>query len=216
MYTLAGIFVGTLAVAATAIYLYLRNILTFWKKRDIPTLKNQHALWGDFTKVFAVKQSIGERYRELYNEFGEVHMGGIYMFGKPILLLKDLDLIKQVFVKDFPNFHGRGFYSDSERHPIGAHLFALQGPKWRRMRVKLTPTFTTGKIKMMFETLCECSNQLTSYLDSEVKKNDVMDTKEILARFSTDVIASVAFGIQCNSIHNPEAEFRVMGKKVRH
>jgi cytochrome P450 family 6 len=35
-----------------------------------------------------------------------------------------------------------------------------------------------------------------------------------LARYSTDVIASCAFGIQCNCLKNPDAEFLQWGRKI--
>jgi cytochrome P450 family 6 len=38
--------------------------------------------------------------------------------------------------------------------------------------------------------------------------------KDILARYSTDIISSAAFGIQCNCLKNPDAEFRQWGRKV--
>jgi cytochrome P450 family 6 len=35
-----------------------------------------------------------------------------------------------------------------------------------------------------------------------------------LARYGTDLISSCAFGIQCNCLKNPDAEFRQWGRKI--
>lgn len=81
------------------------------------------------------------------------------------------------------------------------------------MRAKLTPTFTSGKMKMMFETVCSICDEMIAYVH-ENAKSDQTEMKDILARFTTDVIGNVAFGLDMNSMKNPDSMFRKMGRKV--
>jgi cytochrome P450 family 6 len=103
---------------------------------------------------------------------------------------------------------------DEELEPLTGHLFVLPGKRWRNLRVKLSPTFTSGKMKIMFQTLVDCGIELGSILEKCASDEEVIEMKDILARYSTDVIASCAFGIQCNCLRNPDAEFRDWGRKL--
>jgi len=103
---------------------------------------------------------------------------------------------------------------DEELEPLSGHLFLLPGKRWRNLRVKLSPTFTSGKMKMMFQTLLDCGIELGSILEKSASNEEIIEIKDILARYSTDVISSCAFGIQCNCLKNPDAEFRQWGRKI--
>jgi cytochrome P450 family 6 len=72
---------------------------------------------------------------------------------------------------------------------IQAHLFNLDNPKWKTLRVKLTPTFTSGKMKMMFGTVCDVGEKLIKTLgvESSTAVDNVIEIKEFSARFTTDV-----------------------------
>jgi cytochrome P450 family 6 len=103
---------------------------------------------------------------------------------------------------------------DEELEPLTGHLFVLPGKRWKNLRVKLSPTFTSGKMKMMFQTLVDCGIELGSILEKSASDEEVIEIRDILARYSTDVISSCAFGIQCNCLKNPDAEFREWGRKA--
>lgn len=67
----------------------------------------------------------------------------------------DLELVKHITVKDFNNFTDRGVFVNEEKEPITGHLFLIGGEKWRFLRNKLSPVFTSGKIKMMYHTISD-------------------------------------------------------------
>lgn len=41
-----------------------------------------------------------------------------------------------------------------------------------------------------------------------------MEIKEYAARFTTDIISLTAFGIDTDSLNQPDAEFRIFGRKL--
>lgn len=69
-------------------------------------------------------------------------------------------------------------------------------------------------MKMMFQTLVDCGVQLQNFIEEKIAKNEPLDTKELLSCYSTDVIGSCAFGIDCNSFKDPDSKFRKYGKKI--
>ncbi|KAG9434849.1 cytochrome P450 6k1 [Apis mellifera carnica] len=160
------------------------------------------------------KLSLAEFFRDIYEHNKHHRLVGIYMLYKPYLIVNDPNLIRDILTKEFTNFHDRGIFYNEEVDPLSGHLFQLPGKKWRNLRVKLTPTFTSGKIKQFFPILNEAGNILAKYLEEEARKGSTIDVKDIFARYSTDIIMSVAFGISCDSFKEPNNEFRYWGKKI--
>jgi len=206
--------VGFVAVCAlAAVYVYFKVSFNYWKKRNVPYAKPTFP-FGNFGDNILFKASIGQLFENIYKELDGEKYGGTYALTKPGFIFRDPDIIKNVLVKDFSSFHDRGFLIDEEVEPLSGHLFVLPGKKWRKLRGKLSPTFTSGKMKMMFQTLLDCGIELGSILEDSAIDEEIIEIKDILARYSTDVISSCAFGIQCNCLKNPNAEFRQWGRKI--
>lgn len=74
--------------------------------------------------------------------------------------------------------------------------------------------FTSGKIKEMFPLIQECSVQLEKYLEKLVEKGEIIECRDIAAKYTTDTIGDCAFGINMNSLSDKESKFRRMGKSV--
>jgi len=67
----------------------------------------------------------------------------------------------------------------------------------------------------MFGLISECANHLIDYMGEITKtKNEPVEILELMAKYTTDVIGSCAFGIEINSLSNKESEFRRIGRNV--
>ncbi|CAO1392675.1 unnamed protein product [Diamesa serratosioi] len=209
-------FISLLVVILTLILYYVNDKFNYWKKMGVP--HNSPTIPYGSIQGIGTKFHSHEIMRQIYDKF-KIKGGpfcGMFFYTEPVVLATSLDFVKSVLVKDAHNFIDRGGYYNEKDDPLSAHLFALDNPKWKILRAKLTPTFTSGKMKMMFPTVCDVGKEFIETLTDEAGSavNNEMEIKDILGRFTTDVIGSCAFGLDCNSLKDPNAEFRVKSRKV--
>jgi cytochrome P450 len=76
-----------------------------------------------------------------------------YLFGVYDLCSSDLNVLRQVLVKDFNCFTDRQnvLPADPEnKHSLMQNMLSVkEGEGWRRVRNLMTPAFTTGKLKLV-------------------------------------------------------------------
>lgn len=208
---LTDIWLFTIALVL-GVYTIYKHQFQYWKKRNVVHTEPSIP-FGDMKGANYAK-SLGDILKNLYEQFKGQPFFGAWMAFSPTIVLRDPELVKSVFVKDFMSFHDRGPYINEKEDPLAAHLFFIRGTKWRNLRTRLSPTFTSGKMKMMFPILQKCSEELKDLLKEPARKGEIVEMKEIAARFTTDIILLCAFGIETNSLKNPDAEFRQMGRKI--
>lgn len=193
---------------------HLNNTLfKFWSKRGFKQLEPRF-FFGDAKSLLLRHLNIGEYYQMIYSKYKEHKVLGLYISYNPVLLINDPKIIQDILIKDFNLFHDRPAVYDEEYDPLSAHLFNIEGQKWRDLRVKLTPAFSSGKLKLMLPIISDCGKVLVDYLASNIKNGiEVFEFHDLMARFTTNVISSVAFGIDNDCINEPGHIFRRMGSK---
>lgn len=139
---------------------------------------------------------------------------GVFLFGRPSLCIRDLQLIKQLGVKDFDHFIDHITVIEPEADLIAKNLLNMKGDDWRRMRSTLSPAFTGNKMRGMYPFMIECAKNATEYLRDKNKDQLDIELKDFFTKYTNDVIASTSFGIKCDSLRDENNEFYRMGKSV--
>lgn len=208
-------FLAVLVSLFVLIYTYFKWSYKYWSAKGVPTLDIKIP-FGTVVNKSGKRESPGVKYQKVYNKFKELghRHGGIYIFTAPFYFPLDPEIIKCVISKDFNHFIDRGLAINEKTDPISAHLITIRGEEWRNMRSKLTPTFSSGKMKMMFPTLVECSRNLQEAVEKICNQNEVLDAKDVLACYTTDVIGSCAFGLDCQSFKDENSPFRKYGRMI--
>lgn len=206
-----------LLAALVLVFIYIAHRLQehfgYWDNQKIAC---DPAKWllGNLTGLMTTKtfDQIIRDYYEKYKDTGP--FAGFYWFIKPAVFILDKELVKLILIKDFSKFADRGFYCNEEDDPLTGQLFTLDGSKWRQMRNKLSPTFTSGKMKIMFPLVLKLGHDLVETFHKTLATTDEVEVRDLAARFTTDVIGSCAFGFEINSLKNPNVEFRKMSRKA--
>lgn len=201
-----------LAAILAIVYLYVKYLYSYWERRGIPYLKPSFP-FGNFGKTFIQKLPLSEQFAELYRSTTEPFIG-IFMLQSPMLLIRDPNLIRSILITDFQYFTDRRFYLNEKDEPLTAHLGALRGQQWRDRRTKIGPIFTPNKVKMIFSVFLDCGNQLQQHLFKVVNANQSMEISDVIACYTSNVMASAVFGIDIDCFANPNNPFRNAERKL--
>ena len=174
LFVLDALFV--IFVLFSTLYVYCTRNFNFWMKNGIPFVK-PHPFVGSLKDVVLQKVGIGRYITELYNEHKNKPYLGLFAFDRPVLVVFDLEIIKNILVKDSQVFINRNLTVDEGKDPLSyKNIFSLKGQKWRHMRTNLTPTFTSGKMKKMFYLIDKCAKELEEYLDEQAAEGEYNQT----------------------------------------
>lgn len=66
----------------------------------------------------------------------------------------------------------------------------------------------------MFQTILVVGEELKKFVGPHAAKGDILEMKTLLNRFVVDILASVAFGMEVNTIENPNHDFATVGRRL--
>ena len=89
---------------------------------------------------------------------------------------------------------------------VGAHgLFSAEGDEWRRQRKLVMSAFDPAHLKRYFTSMTRVTERLRTRLDRAARDAEAVDLQKLLMQYTVDVTAGLAFGIDMNTLENPDA-----------
>lgn len=163
-------------------YSYLKN-LGIQGPRPLPLFGNALSLIRN--KPWLIKRKWIEKYGRVY---------GIYSGATPLLSVADVEVVQQITTKDFDSFVNHDFdISNKYREKF---LISLKDDHWRRVRALMSPTFTSGKMRRMFELMDNCCIDLVAMFEENRLKSGIINEKDVFNFYTLDTIATCCYGFK--------------------
>ncbi|KAK3697995.1 hypothetical protein QZH41_014378, partial [Actinostola sp. cb2023] len=181
-----------LALLVVVVIVYCVGTYNYWVLSDmnIPGAKPLPYIGNlrDMTRCGGIHLGILE-YMKKYGKVFSLCIGR-----KASIVIADPELLKQILVKDFHNFTNRYLDFTPKKHEKG--IFQSRDGDWRRVRSVLTPTFTSGKLKMMIPLIEKSCETLVDKIQDIADSGQSVDIFSWFSLMTLEVILSTAFGVE--------------------
>lgn len=191
--SLAQVSIALLVLLLISYFFKIRNSYNFFKKRGIKT-PDYEFFFGNQREIERKKYT--EAIREWTQKLGKTY--GYYEGHLPVLVTSDLDLIQQIFVKQFANFSARKKMAINKRENANRlSLFQSSKLRWKRLRNIMNPTFSTSKLRELSPLMIKTADRLVDAL-KQVETEKTFNIITYFKRFTMDTIWNCAFGVDIN------------------
>ncbi|XP_051801041.1 cytochrome P450 3A30-like [Acanthochromis polyacanthus] len=198
----------TLLIAfVTLFFVYANWTYGAFKKMGIPG-PSPVPLFGT---MLAYRKGFTKFDQQCFNKYGKTW--GIFDGRQPVLCITDPGMIKTVLIKECYSLftNRRNFRLNG---PLYDAVGIAEDEQWRRIRSILSPSFTSGRLKEMFDIMKRHSANMMSSFTKKADKDEPIELKDVFGSFSMDIVTSTAFSVDIDSLNNPSDPFVANIKKM--
>lgn len=202
IFFLTGVLVSLLLIIILGYLWYIRSAYDFFIQLNIPG-PSPIFFFGNFLEVIKTRR-LSSSITKWTEQYGRIF--GYFEGHTPILVISDPDVLQEIFIKSFSNFHSRRLFPLADQTVKAVNMFFASGLRWKRQRFIINPTFSSAKLKQMTPLIHRSLGELMKKMSEESNKNQPFDIYAFYKRFTMDSIWSCGFGLDTdmqNNIHDP-------------
>lgn len=207
---LIEIFCGSIIIGLI-IYKWAIKNNNFFNERNV-SHKKPLFLVGNNLPVLEGRETSAELLIKLHNRFKNEKIYGYYNFRNPYFIIHDSKLIEKIFAKDYESFSNRFENRALLIDDVTKNMLSVSNDdKYMSKREMVDHMFLEQNMVEIFNIVNECSKSAIKSLERRIQSDGKeIDLEDYFRRYSTDVTASAAFGMEINSFKEKDNEFLTM------
>ncbi|CAG5135695.1 unnamed protein product, partial [Candidula unifasciata] len=193
----------TFVLLVVVYYLYATRHHGVWEKLGVPGPKP----WPIIDHKLEQKDGETAAIRKWFQQYGNT-FGAYGLIPQHAVWLPKTTFYNTVFYFYFSRSRPRKTFSS-----IKYSLTTATGDRWRRARHVTSPMFTASRMKLILKHVGDSAETLTQLIRQKAAKSQLIPLKPIAGKFSTEVIARIAFGVETHAVSEQETEFAYYARK---
>ncbi|CAG9108353.1 unnamed protein product [Plutella xylostella] len=165
---------------------------SYWAKRNVKYHGGKNAI-ATFSEFLFTSRGIFDIFGDIYKLYPEEPAVATPSLLQPALFVKHPENIQHVLTDNFKNFYHRGV-EIAKKDKLAQNVLFLNGSRWKLMRQKMTPLFTSAKLKNMHYIIDRCAQDYIGYLKEHVNDKNA-NAFETLSVYSCSSLLAPIFGI---------------------
>uniref|UniRef100_A0A914R013 Cytochrome P450 n=1 Tax=Panagrolaimus davidi TaxID=227884 RepID=A0A914R013_9BILA len=158
-----------------AYYFYLKHRSTYFQRVGLPQPPITSTYLGNLEE-FEKDHQQWETLIKWQKIYGQTF--GVLLGAHRVVVTSDLDILNEVFVKQFHTFQARMIHPSvalDQENGAQTNVFLGQGNRWKRLRSLFSASLTISKIKAVDPIMKKAHNELVEVLKRN--ENGIIDVK---------------------------------------